>query len=166
MNKLTPVLAASLVAATLLSACGGSDDDDPSPTPQDSLVTISFASDPALVGAYSSGSTGLSDVEKTNPTDAPQFCSYRFDSLTKTGASSVLLSGRVAYNVNQDLVNNFKVTVGNVTYGSGSTTGTRVDKPANQVTVDNKVLTSESDGVSTITVTARVPMRGNRPDGC
>ena len=164
MNKLTPVLAA-IVAASLLSACGGGDD-DPAPTPQDSLVTISAATDAGLTGAYSTTTTGLSDVEKTNPTDAPQFCSYRFDSLSKTGASSVLLSGRVAYNVNQDLVNNFKVTVGNVTYGSGSTAGTNVNKAGNQVTVTNKVLTSESDGVSTITVTARVPMRGNRPDGC
>lgn len=165
MNKLNPALAAGLVAATLLSACGGGDD-DPAPTPQDSLVTIAAATDAGLNGSYSTTTTGLSDVEKTNPTDAPQFCSFRFDSLAKTGASSVLLSGRVAYNVNQDLVNNFKVTVGNVTYGSGSTAGTNVNKAGNQVTVTNKVLTSESDGVSTITVTARVPMRGNRPDGC
>lgn len=154
-----------IALALTLSACGGGDD-DPSPTPRDSLVTVSSATDATLVGVYGTSTTGLSDVEKQNPVDAPQFCSYNFDSLVKAGASSVLMNGRVAYNVNQNLVNNFKVAVAGTTYGSGDSAGTQVDKAANQVTVNNKVLTSESDGVSKITVTARIPMRGNRPDGC
>lgn len=164
MRNLPIALTSTVLLAALLSACGGGDD-DPAPTPMDSIVTISAASTTALIGVYSSSTTGLSDVEKENPVGFPQFCSYRFNGLSKTGAQ-VLLDGRVAYNVNQDFVNNFKVSVSGVTYGSGSTEGTSIDKSGNMVTVTNKTLVSENDGVSIVVVTARVPMRGNRPDGC
>lgn len=161
-------LAGGVLLASLLTACGGGND-DPVPTPLDSLVTISAASNPAqvgVVGAYSSTTTGLSDVEKENPVDAPQFCSYRFNSLAKTGSGSVLLDGRVAYNVNQNLVNNFKVSVAGTTYGTGNTDNTVVDRTANTVTVSNKVLLSEIDGTSTITVSGKIPMKTGRPAGC
>jgi hypothetical protein len=161
-------LAGGVLLASLLAACGGGDD-DPVPTPLDSLVTISAASNPAqagVIGTYASTTTGLSDVEKENPLDAPQFCSFRFNSLAKAGAGATLLDGRVAYNVNQNLVNNFKVSVGGTTYGTGNTDNTVVDRTANTVTVTNKVLLSEVDGTSTVTVTARVPMKTGRPDGC
>lgn len=160
------LIAGGLAAAALLSACGGGSDDDPLPTPLDSSVTISAATNATLAGVYSTGTTGLSDVDKENPIGAPQFCSYRFNSLSKVGSSSVLLDGRIAYNVNQDLVNNLKVSVGGVTYGTGDTASTFVDKQANIVSANNKVLISEADGTSTITVTLRVPVKASRPDGC
>ena len=165
-----PLFAAAggVFLATLLSACGGGDD-DPVPTPLDSQVVISAASNPAhsgVIGTYSSTTTGLSDVEKENPLNAPQFCSFRFNSLVKNNASAVLLDGRVAYNVNQNLVNNFRVSVAGTTYGTGNTDNTLVDRAANTVTVTNKVLTSEADATSTITVTAKIPMKTGRPDGC
>lgn len=165
MKRTLTSLAGGAVLASLLAACGGGDD-TPVPTPADSLVTISAATNAAVVGTYTSGTTGLSDVEKENPVNAAQFCSFRFNGLARSDNSPLLVDGRVAYNVNQDLVNNFKVTVGSVTYGSGETGGTQVVKASNQVNVTNKVLTSEVDGVSTITVSARIPMKANRPDGC
>lgn len=161
-------LAGGVLLASLLTACGGGND-DPVPTPLDSLVTISAASNPAqagVVGAYASTTTGLSDVEKENPIDAAQFCSFRFNGLAKSGAGAVLLDGRVAYNVNQNQVQNFKVSVAGTTYGTGNSDNTLVDRAANTVTVTNKVLLSEIDATSTITVSGKVPMKTGRPDGC
>ena len=101
MQRSLTALAGGALLASLLAACGGGDD-DPAPTPADSLVTISAATNATVVGTYSSTTTGLSDVEKENPVNAAQFCSYRFNSLAKTGNEGLLLETR------PDQMENFK----------------------------------------------------------
>ena len=79
--KTCTALAATSV---LLVACGGGNDDDPSPSNEPGVLTVSNATVDGLNGVYGNGALNLTDVDKKNPIGSvPELCTFRFDVPTR-----------------------------------------------------------------------------------
>ena len=71
----------------LLVACGGGNDDDPSPSNEPGVLTVSNATVDGLNGVYGNGALNLTDVDKKNPIGSvPELCTFRFDGANKVGS--------------------------------------------------------------------------------
>ena len=84
--------ARALLAWTLtasLVACGGGNDDDPTPSNEPGVLTVTNATVSGLNGVYGNGALNLTDVSKQNPIGSvPELCAFRFDGANKVGSSA------------------------------------------------------------------------------
>lgn len=156
-------LAAAAVALAVLAACGGGDD-NPAPTDQDAILTLSSATDRNIEGVYGTSNISLSEVVKTER-EGTDDCSYVFSDVRRAFDASVTMGGRVEYQDGSTAVQNFRITIGSANYSTANTENTSVDRDNNRVRVTNKQLTEEG-GTRVVTVSGIVPMLPNRPGGC
>lgn len=164
MKNRVPSLVLCAATACILAACGGGDD-DPEPTDQNALITVTSASVSSQDGIYRSGQVGLSEVEKVFEISRTT-CVFSFNNLTKVGDSSATLSGKISYREGATTLSKLEVSINGVDYSSGAVDDSLVDRGNNQVTFARKVLASDAEDNNTVEVVGSVPMRGNRPSGC
>jgi hypothetical protein len=157
-------LAASAALIAVLAACGGGDE-DPEPTDQDAILTLTSATDANIEGIYGTSNINLSEVVKTERAGTDD-CSFVYDGVKRATDAAATLSGRIEYQDNSNAVQNFRITVAGKTYATADPGNTSVDRTSNRVRVTSKQLTQEAGGTATVTVSGIVPMRGSRPDGC
>lgn len=165
MTKRLPALALCALSAAFLAACGGGGSDDPRPSDNSSLVTVSSATVTAHNGIYGSTAIGLSDVEKVYDVSNTT-CVFSFNNLTKVGDSSIPMSGKVSYREGATTLSRLEISVGGVVYASGAVDSSTVDREGNGVRFTNKTLASTASDTTTIVVNGGIPMRPGRPSGC
>ncbi len=165
MNNRFYTMAVCAAAVSLLAACGGGSDDEPAPSPFNSLITVTSATTASQNGIYGSTAIGLTDVEKTLETGT-QSCTFAFNNVSKAGDSASSMSGKVSFRENENTLNRLEITVNGVVYASGAVDNSTVDRSGNAVRFTGKTLASTASDTNTIVVTGLVPMRGNRPSGC
>ena len=159
--------------AGLLSACGGGDEGivvenkEPTPTGASASGTVAgaTAADTVLNGAYATSSINLNNVTKVNPIGEHETCRFRFSGLQQVG-SDRLMDGDLRYLPGTNAMDTTFVSIATVEFKLTGTAGAVVDKPNNQVVFTGAVLTSTQDTGRSITLTATIPIRGNRPEGC
>ena len=167
MNTLLKTVASGLAVAALLSACGGGNDDDPTPSDRTGILTITDASVSGLDGVYGNGDLNLTDVEKRNPIGSePEVCAFRFD-----GANRVLgqgsAGGDVRYQPGVSVVYQVFLTVNGREFSNNKDgTDTEVQRNRDRIEFNRKILTATDNSGVTLRVTGLVPMRGGRPAGC
>lgn len=156
----------ALLATTVsaLAACGGGSD-DPEPTSLNSLVNVSFSTEASFNGAYGSGNTDLSDVDKVYNLSETT-CVYAFSGLTKVGNSTSTMSGKISYREGASTLSRLEITVNGSVYAAGAVDDSTVDRNNNQIRVGSKTLASTAGDTRTFVVSAAVPMRPGRPSGC
>ncbi|MET0310825.1 MAG: hypothetical protein ABW051_02140, partial [Burkholderiaceae bacterium] len=155
--------AASAVVIAALAACGGGGDDAPTPSDANAIVTLSGATDASVNGIYGTGNISLGDVTKTER-EGTDDCSFTFADITRAG-DGAKIGGRVEYQDNANVVQNFRITFGGANYSTANKDNTEVDRANNRVRVTGKQLTEEG-GARVVTVSGVIPMRASRPDGC
>lgn len=166
MKSLLKTCVALAATSVLLVACGGGNDDDPTPSNEPGVLTVTGASVDALNGVYGNGTINLTDVDKRNPVGSvPELCSFKFDGLGKVG-SAALAFGDIRYRPDATGLHQVFVTFDGKEYGSGEPTDTAVVRDSNQVRFSNKVLTASDGSNATLRVNGVIPMRPNRPFGC
>lgn len=156
------------LAATsvLLVACGGGNDDDPTPSEQSGVLTVTGATSEGLNGVYGNGALNLTDVDKSNPVGStPELCAFKFDGANKVGASGTAF-GDIRYRPDASGTYQVFMTFDGKEFASGEATDTSVQRDANQIRFSGKTLTASDGSNSTVRVTGIVPMRPNRPAGC
>lgn len=163
-------LAASAVLVTLLSACGGGDDDadsgDPAPRAIAASAAVGNASDANLNGVYASNTIALNEVTKFNPVGGdPETCRFRFAGLQQAGTTR-LMDGDIRYVPGTTELRVAFVSIATIEFRIQGTAGVFIDKPNNRVVFTNAVLTSTQGTGNTITLTGAIPMLGSRPEGC
>lgn len=164
MKNILKTLALSAAVVSMLAACGGGD--DPDPTSRDTLLTVSAATDTTLNGVYSSTETSLSDVQRIERIGATDACEFTFENVKKVGDATVTVTGRIRY-LKEDLVlNEYSVQIGTVSYVATSGANTVVDRAASQIRFNGAVMESIAADANTFAMTGNVPMRGDRPSGC
>lgn len=157
---------AALATAALLSACGGGNDDDPTPSDQAGVFTVTGSTASGLNGVYGDGNINLTDVEKRNPIgSAPEVCAFRFDGANKVGASGQAF-GDVRYEPNATRLYVAFLTFAGREFSASDWSDTSVVRDANQVRIVSKTLTATDGSGDRLTVSGVVPMRANRPSGC
>lgn len=171
MNKTSKIMVAaiSLAGIGLLGGCGGGNDDDPSPTNQNALYTITSASPTNLNGVYGSTSLGLTGVDKLNPVgSAPEVCSFKFNNVTKVGDSTVTSFGDIRYLPNTNNIYQVFITVGGTEFNSGTTDNVTVSRTGTgSIVFTNKQLAASSNGAQTLNITGAVPLPASGvPVGC
>ncbi len=164
MKNILKTLALSAAVVSMLAACGGGD--DPDPTSRDSLLTISAATDPTFDGVYGSTETGLSDVQRIERVGATDGCQFTFENIRKVGDTSVQVTGRIRYLKEDNVLNEYSFEVGGVGYAAVNGANTVVDRAASQIRFTGAVVESAAGDTNTFTVTGNIPMRGDRPSGC
>lgn len=157
-------LALCAAAVSMLAACGGGD--DPDPTDRNTLLTVTAATDSSFNGVYSSSETSLSDVQRIERIGATDGCQFTFENIRKVGESSVSVTGRIRYIKEESILNEYSFAINGVSYASGTGANTVVDRAANQIRFNGAVVESAEADANTITLTGNVPMRGDRPSGC
>ncbi|WCM92642.1 hypothetical protein M5C99_20195 [Acidovorax sp. NCPPB 2350] len=159
-------ICAALATAALLTACGGGNDEDPTPSDQTGVFTVTSATTSGLNGVYGDGNLNLTDVEKRNPIgSAPEVCTFRFDGAKKVGASDQAF-GDVRYQPDANILYVAFLTFGGREFSATDWSDTSVVRDANQVRIANKTLTATDGSGERVTVSGIVPMRPNRPSGC
>lgn len=157
-------LAAAAVVLAVLAACGGGDD-NPTPTDQDAILTLSSATDRNIEGVYGTSNISLSEVVKTER-EGTDDCSYVFSDVRRAfDPTNLTIGGRVEYQDASTVIQNFRLTIGSANYATANSDNTSVDRDNNRVRVTNKQLTEEG-GTRVVTVSGIIPMRPNRPGGC
>ena len=172
MTRILPS-ATALAFTALLSACGGGDEGiivenkEPTPSGLAASATVAGASgtDSVLNGAYATSNVSLNNVTKVNPIGEHETCRFRFSGLQQTG-STRLMDGDVRYLPGTNALDTTFVSIATIEFRLEGTTGATVDKVNNRVVFTNAVLTSTQGTGRTITLTATIPMRGDRPEGC
>lgn len=164
MKNASLKLAASALVLAVLAACGGGDD-NPTPTDENAILTLSAATDTSIEGVYGTSNISLSEVVKTER-EGTDDCSYVFSDMRRQfDVSGTLLGGRVEYQDNSTAVQNLRITIGSANYATANAENTSVERDNNRVRFVNKQLTEEG-GARVVTVSGVIPMRPGRPDGC
>ena len=155
MNAFKFLKTCTALAATsvLLVACGGGNNDDPSPSNEPGVLTVSNATIDGLNGVYGNGALNLTDVDKKNPVGSvPELCTFRFDGANKVGSSATAF-GDIRYRPDATSLHQVFLTFDGKEYGD-------------QVRFSGKTLTASDGSGATLRVSGIVPMRPNRPSGC
>ena len=161
--KTCTALAATSV---LMVACGGGNDDDPSPSNEPGVLTVSNATVDGLNGVYGNGALNLTDVDKKNPIGSvPELCTFRFDGANKVGSSATAF-GDIRYRPDATSLHQVFLTFDGKEYGSGEPADTAVVRASDQVRFTGKTLSASDGSGATLRVSGIVPMRPNRPAGC
>lgn len=166
-------IAPAAALAVLLSACGGGDEGifvdekEPGATGLSATATVTQAGNSSLNGTYSSNNIFLNNVTKVNPIDARETCRTRFTGLAQQVAGSDrVMSGDIRYIPgNNDLHTTF-ISINTIEYRLDGTAGAAVNRATNRVVYTNAVLTSTQNTGLSITLSATIPLLGNRPEGC
>jgi hypothetical protein len=169
----------SLLAASLLTACGGGlsvgffDDggdeffDGAFRSGRPGFATVSAASEAVLNGTYASDDTRLTHVFRFSARgDAPETCRFQFDGLRQPDTGAFLF-GEIQYLPDtENLRASFFVIEGREFRVDGNA-GVRIDRPSKSIVYTGAVLTSTQGTGQTITVSGSIPMRNeSRPSGC
>ncbi len=164
MKNILKTLALSAAVVSMLAACGGGD--DPDPTPRDTLLTVTAATDATFNGVYGSTETSLSDVQRIERVGATDGCQFTFENIRKSTDATVAVTGRIRYLKDDTTLNEYSFEIGTVSYVGIGGNNTIVDRAASQIRFNGAVLESAAADANTITLTGDVPMRGDRPSGC
>lgn len=157
---------ALVATSVLLVACGGGNDDDPSPSNEPGVLTVSNATVDGLNGVYGNGALNLTDVDKKNPIGSvPELCTFRFDGANKVGSSATAF-GDLRYRSNTEALYVAYLTFAGREFASGDAIDTAVVRSLDRVELTRKVLTATDGSGATVRVSGIVPMRPNRPAGC
>jgi hypothetical protein len=176
MRYTTAALTLSL--AVLLAACGGAfgiedpdEDKEPEPSGRTATVTVSAATDTAVNGTYSSNDVGLSEVERTDESNAEsEVCVSHFDNLRRTG-STAEMTGTITYAPTTATrtaaeLRSTVIRIAGVEYRLEGATGAGPDLSNHQVLYASAVLRTTSGTARSITLTGPIPLRAPRPSGC
>lgn len=166
MNSFIKTCTAIAATSVLLVACGGGNDDDPTPSNEPGVLTVTSATVGDLNGVYGNGSLNLTDVDKKNPIGSvPELCSFNFDGANKVGSSATAF-GDLRYRPGETILYQAFMTFADKEYSSDDATDTTVDREKNQVRFTSKTLTATDGSKATLRITGIVPMRTGRPNGC
>lgn len=166
MNSMLKTCVALAATSVLLVACGGGNDDDPTPSNEPGVLTVAGATVEGLNGVYGNGTINLTDVDKRNPVGSvPELCSFRFDGVGKVGSSATAF-GDIRYRPDATNLHQAFITFDGKEYSSGEPAETSVVRDSNQIRFSNKVLTATDGSNAILRVTGVIPMRPNRPFGC
>jgi hypothetical protein len=179
MKELFRPFLPSLLAAGLLSACGGGvslsfvddggDDffDGAFRSGRPGFATVTAATESILNGTYRSDDTRLTHVFRFRPRgDAPETCRFQFEGLRQP-ATGAFLFGEIQYLPDTDnLRASFFVIEGREFRVDGNR-GVTLDRASNSIVYDGAVLTSTQGTGQAITVSGSIPMRNEaKPAGC
>lgn len=166
MNSFIKTCSAIAATSVLLVACGGGNDDDPTPSNEPGVLTVTSATVGELNGVYGNGGLNLTDVQKRNPIGSvPELCSFNFDGANKVGSSATGF-GDLRYRPGESILYQAFMTFGGKEYSSDDATDTSVQRDQNQVRFTSKTMTATDGSKATLRVTGIVPMRTGRPSGC
>jgi hypothetical protein len=166
MNSFFKTCTALAATSVLLVACGGGNDDDPTPSNEPGVLTVTSATVGALNGVYGNGALNLTDVDKKNPVGSvPELCTFRFDGANKVGSPATAF-GDIRYRPDATGLYQAFLTFDGKEYGSDDATDTVVARDKEQIRLTSKTLTATDGSNATLRVTGIVPMRTNRPSGC
>lgn len=166
MNSLLKTCTAIAATSVLLVACGGGNDDDPTPSNEPGVLTVTGANVDSLNGVYGNGGLNLTDVDKKNPVGSePEQCTFRFDGANKVGSSATAF-GDIRYRPDATGIHKVFMTFDGKEYASDEPTDTVVARESDQVRFTGKTLTATDGSNNTLRVSGIVPMRPNRPLGC
>lgn len=166
MQLHTKTLVALAATTVFLAACGRGNDDDPTPSNEPGVLTVTSATVDGLNGVYGNGALNLTDVEKHNPIGSvPELCAFRFDGANKVGSSATAF-GDIRYRSDATGLFQAFLTFDGKEYASGEASDTSVNRDSDQVRFSGKALTATDGSNATLRVTGIVPMRPNRPAGC
>jgi hypothetical protein len=166
--------AATVLAALMLSACGGGDEgaivieEEPRASGLSASATVAGATGPdaAFNGAYATTDLRLNNVTKVNPIGgAPETCRFRFGGLGQVTGTGTM-GGDIRYVPGTNNLQASFISINGVEFNLDGTTGGTVDRPGNRVVFTAAVLTSTQGSGRSITLNASIPMRDNRPEGC
>lgn len=153
-------------AVALLAACGGGNDDDPTPTNEPGVLTVTEATLGGLNGVYGDNGINLTDVDKKNPVGSyPEVCTFRFDGANKLGSPATAF-GDIRYQPDASGLYEVFLTFDGQEYGSGEAVDTAVERGSDLVRFSGKTLTATNGSNATLRVTGVIPLRPNRPAGC
>jgi len=170
---------APLLAAGLLSACGGGvsfsfvddggDDffDLPFRSGRPAFATVSAAGDARLNGSYASDDARLTHVFRFRARGStPETCRFQFEDL-RQAATGAFMSGEIQYLPDTDkLFASFIVIEGREFRVDGNN-GVRLDRGANSVVYEGAVLASTQGTGQTVTLDGSIPLRNeDKPAGC
>jgi hypothetical protein len=160
-----PAIAATVLAASLMSGCGGGAG-DPEPTSTNASVTVTSATNASLNGIYATSALNLSDVEKRNPIGSePEVCSFRFSGLAQVGSDRGM-DGDIRYLPGTNTLHVIFVSIAGTEFSTRDPANATVDRNNNEIDITGKLLNASSGSAEAITLTGSIPMRGNRPQGC
>lgn len=181
MNSLVRPLLSALLAAGLLSGCGGGvsvgffDDDDDDvfiddrafPSGRPASMTVQAATDPQVVGTYARDNVRLTSVFRFSARGGtPETCRFQFEDLLEP-TTRLSMSGEIQYLPGTDTVHASFLVVDFREYrvvGSGAVT---LDRAANSIAFNQAVLAATVGTGQQITVTGTIPMRNElKPVGC
>ena len=166
MKSMLKTCAALAATSVLLVACGGGNDEDPTPSNETGVLTVSNATVATLNGVYGNGTLNLTNVDKQNPVGStPELCSFRFDGANKVGSSATAF-GDIRYRPDATGLHQVFLTFDGKEYASGEPTDTAVERQSDRVRFNGKTLTATDNSNATLRVSGIVPMRTNRPLGC
>lgn len=160
-------LAATCAAVSLLAACGGGNDDDPSPSDQLGVLTVTGSTVDGLNGIYGDGNINLTDVDKKNPVGSyPEVCTFRFDGANRVGGSGQAF-GDIRYRPDEGVVYEaFLTFLGREFRADDGWGDVAVVRDTDRIRIANKTLVATDGSGARITVSGIIPMRSNRPSGC
>jgi hypothetical protein len=179
MNDLVRPFLLPLLAAGLLSACGGGvslsfvDDGDDDffdgafRSGRPAFATVSPATETILNGSYSSDDARLTHVFRFRPRgEAPETCRFQFDGLRQPDTGAVM-SGEIQYLPGTDNLRASFILVSGREFRVDGNNGAALDRAANSIVYTNAVLASTQGTGQTITLTGSIPMRNeDKPGGC
>ncbi len=166
MYSIFKTCAALAATSVLLVACGGSNDDDPTPSNEPGVLTVNNATVGALNGVYGNGALNLTDVDKRNPIGSvPELCSFKFDGANKVGSPATAF-GDIRYRPDATGLHQAFITFDGKEYGSDEPTDTVVVRASDQVRFTGKTLFASDGSGATLRLSGVIPMRPNRPSGC
>ncbi|RMX08910.1 hypothetical protein D8I35_05590 [Corticibacter populi] len=164
-------MAAIAGSALALTACGdgGGNDDDPEPSDDLGVLTVSAASADGYNGIYGNGNIGLTDVERNDPviSDKPEVCAFNFDRADKVGDGTKTAEGDLRYRPDTSTIYEAYVTIADKKFSSDDwDSTTKVDRDGNRVVFDGSQLKATDDSGISLTLHGAIPLPGNRPEGC
>ena len=153
--------------SVLLFACGGGNDDDPSPSNEPGVLAVSNATVDGLNGVYGNGAVNLTDVDKKNPIGSyPEVCTFRFDGANRVGGSGQAF-GDIRYQPDATSVYEAFFTFMDREFrADDGWSDVAVVRDTDRIRLVNKTLTATDGSGARVTVSGVIPMRPNRPSGC
>ena len=150
----------------MLVACGGGNDDEPTPSNETGVLTVSSSTLDGINGVYGNGALNLTGVNKKNPLGStPELCSFNFDGANKL-ASNATAFGDIRYQPNGKVLYAAFLTFSGKEYSMANADSTVVSRDSDHVRFEGKTMTATDGSNNTIRVNGIGPMRGDRPSGC
>jgi hypothetical protein len=181
MKSLVRPLLSTVLAAGLLSACGGgisidiSDDDHDGvffddgafPSGRPASMTVQAASDAGVVGTYSTDDARLTRVFRFSARGGtPETCRFQFEGLREP-RTRLGMSGEIQYLPGTDTVHASFLVVDFREYRVAGSPAVTLDRANNAIVFTDAVLATTAGAIREITVSGTIPMRNEaKPVGC